>query len=218
VLSKEFRTGHISHGILPVKQKRSEQTVVTLLDAAQSVLETDGWTKASIASIASAANVSVGAVYRRFADKDALFAAAYERYYTSSVRRRETQLTHERCGRTLDQAVRFIIVDILARNKRHAAFLRPYWVSLVPSDPRHRARIDALNSQGFELIADFLSSYKEASGVRRRDAVRFALVMTAQTLRANVLPIVSPPLRLKMSEAMLVNELVSVFLAYVGSK
>jgi AcrR family transcriptional regulator len=204
-------------GILPAKQKRSERTVVSLLHAAQTVLETDGWAKASISSIASKANVSVGAVYRRFADKESLFAAVYERYYARSVRRRETQLTRKRCGRTFDEAVRFVIVDIITRNKKHANFLRPYWVSLVPSDPKHRARIDALNHRGFELIAAFLSSYKGSSGARRREAVRFALSSVAHTLRATVLPNVSPPLVIKMSEAKLVNELVSMFLAYVRS-
>jgi AcrR family transcriptional regulator len=209
---------HSSALILPVMQRRSGDTVVALMDSAQALLEDGGYHSATVSSIAAKANVSVGAVYRRFKDKESLFAAVYERYYTESVARRTRQLNQSVCGKTFRSAVGYILSDILDRNRRNAALLRPYWVSQMPADKRLRGRIDALNSRGFELIVEFLSSYEDASTSLRRRAVRFALLSTVYTLRATVLPNVSPPLDVPMSDRELIRELTSSFLAYVRSK
>ena len=62
----------------PPKQERSLQTLNRLLDAAENVLEEEGLDAATVPKIARRAGVSVGVVYRRFPNKDALIRGVYE--------------------------------------------------------------------------------------------------------------------------------------------
>ncbi|HEY2034665.1 MAG TPA: TetR/AcrR family transcriptional regulator [Rhizomicrobium sp.] len=60
---------------LPATQERSRATREKLLEAAEAVFAAKGYTGAKISDIAKEAGCSVGAVYFRFKDKDALFFA-----------------------------------------------------------------------------------------------------------------------------------------------
>ena len=64
----------------PAHQRRSQRTLVRLLDAAESELREKGYADASVADIAGRAGCSVGTVYRRFRDKTALLHALDERW------------------------------------------------------------------------------------------------------------------------------------------
>src|SRR3954468_14366097 len=64
----------------PPKQQRSLETLNRLLDAAERVLEEEGLDAATVPVIAKRAGVSVGVVYRRFPNKDALIRGVYERF------------------------------------------------------------------------------------------------------------------------------------------
>jgi AcrR family transcriptional regulator len=65
---------------LPASQARSRATRERLLDAAEIVFAEKGYDGAKISDIAEEAGVSVGAVYFRFKDKDALFFAIAESF------------------------------------------------------------------------------------------------------------------------------------------
>jgi AcrR family transcriptional regulator len=65
---------------LPASQARSRATRERLLDAAEIVFAQKGYDGAKISDIAEEAGVSVGAVYFRFKDKDALFFAIAESF------------------------------------------------------------------------------------------------------------------------------------------
>jgi AcrR family transcriptional regulator len=65
---------------LPASQARSRATRERLLDAAEIVFAHKGYDGAKISDIAEEAGVSVGAVYFRFKDKDALFFAIAESF------------------------------------------------------------------------------------------------------------------------------------------
>jgi AcrR family transcriptional regulator len=65
---------------LPASQARSRATRERLLEAAEIVFAEKGFDGAKISDIAAAAGVSVGAVYFRFKDKDALFFAIAEAF------------------------------------------------------------------------------------------------------------------------------------------
>ena len=72
----------------PVKQARSKRTLERLLDAAEEVLSHDGLEGATVPAIARRACLSVGVVYRRFPDKDALLRTVYERQLQALGRQR----------------------------------------------------------------------------------------------------------------------------------
>ncbi len=65
---------------LPVQQERSRVTRERLLAAGEKVFAEKGYDGAKLADIAAEAGVSVGAVYFRFKDKDALFLAIAESF------------------------------------------------------------------------------------------------------------------------------------------
>jgi AcrR family transcriptional regulator len=65
---------------LPASQARSRATRERLLEAAEIVFADKGYDGAKISDIAEEAGVSVGAVYFRFKDKDALFFAIAEAF------------------------------------------------------------------------------------------------------------------------------------------
>ncbi len=66
---------------LPVVQERGKHTVERLLEAAEQMLDFVGLEGATVPTIAAAAGVSVGTVYKRFPDKDALLRAVHERFF-----------------------------------------------------------------------------------------------------------------------------------------
>src|ERR1700761_298267 len=69
---------------LPATQARSRATRERLLEAAEAVFAAKGYDGAKISDIAEEAGVSVGAVYFRFKDKDALFFAIAESFIESA--------------------------------------------------------------------------------------------------------------------------------------
>src|SRR5947209_9376885 len=66
----------------PAKQARSRLTLHRLLSATEALLEHGGLEAATVPEIARTAGVSVGVVYRRFAGKDELLRAVYERFFS----------------------------------------------------------------------------------------------------------------------------------------
>ena len=69
----------------PVKQRRSQETLDRLLDAAEHRLGRVGAEGATLRAIADQAGVSVGIVYRRFPDKDTVLRATYMRFFERAV-------------------------------------------------------------------------------------------------------------------------------------
>src|SRR5690606_22784794 len=62
------------------KQSRSEESLERILDAALEQLLENGVDSLSVASVADRAGYTVGALYRRFADKKSLLHALHERF------------------------------------------------------------------------------------------------------------------------------------------
>lgn len=71
---------------IPV-QKRSQQTIDGILDATAQLLDRDGYHAVSTNQIAKAAHLSIGTVYRYFADKDAIVVALRARTEDDIMRR-----------------------------------------------------------------------------------------------------------------------------------
>src|SRR5215469_1429450 len=72
---------------LPAHQARSRETRDKLLAAAERVFDEKGYSGSRIIDIAKAAGCSVGAVYVRFIDKEALFNGIVEEFTSSGVAR-----------------------------------------------------------------------------------------------------------------------------------
>src|SRR5215469_10055906 len=72
---------------LPAHQARSRETRDKLLAAAERVFHEKGYQGSRIVDIAEAAGCSVGAVYVRFTDKEALFNGIVEEFTASAADR-----------------------------------------------------------------------------------------------------------------------------------
>src|SRR5271166_6352296 len=70
--------------MLPAMQRRSKEMAERLLNAGEAVFSEHGFKGAKLSDIAVAANCSVGAVYSRFKDKEALFVAILKRFAAQS--------------------------------------------------------------------------------------------------------------------------------------
>jgi AcrR family transcriptional regulator len=87
----EGQTGVVGSRQVPLasvsvpKQARSEQTLIRLLDAAESLIRDKGLGAVSVPEIVSRAGSSVGGFYARFKDKDELLLALEERFLRRDV-------------------------------------------------------------------------------------------------------------------------------------
>lgn len=80
-----------------VKSRRvmySEETRAALVDAATALFTDRGFTRTSLADIATDAQVTRGAVYHHFTDKSALFEAVLERLEAEALERVSTAAAH----------------------------------------------------------------------------------------------------------------------------
>lgn len=92
------------------QQERSRKTLEKLLAATAEMLERYGLEGATVPRIAEQAGVSVGSVYRRFEDKDALFRATFLDLIERSVEANKRNLRPETfAGLALEQVVKALV-------------------------------------------------------------------------------------------------------------
>ena len=106
---------------LPATQERSRATRARLLEAAESVFAEKGYDGAKVSDIAAEAGCSVGAVYFRFKDKDALFFAIAEEFIEESRTGLENVLESRA---TRDQIIRNFVTRSADNFRKHRGLFR----------------------------------------------------------------------------------------------
>lgn len=104
-------------------QARSRAMVEQILDAAGRVLSTSGYAQMSTNRIADEADVSVGSLYRYFADKDEIFDELRDRV-TGEIMTDLTEAIAEAAGRPPYEGVRAVVASLVASLQRHQAVIR----------------------------------------------------------------------------------------------
>ncbi len=104
--------------VLPPKQRRSQETLRRLLNAAEDVIREEGITGLTVTKVVKKAHSSVGAFYRRFADRDALIYALMERNHAHALELYQTQLAtldveHAPLEETLEKLLSFRAAMVL---------------------------------------------------------------------------------------------------------
>jgi AcrR family transcriptional regulator len=107
---------------LPASQARSRATRARLLEAAERVFAEKGYDGARLADIADEADCSVGAVYFRFKDKDALFFAIAESFI-EDARTGLARLLGGKAGAP-EQIVRNFVAATAANFRKHRGLFR----------------------------------------------------------------------------------------------
>jgi AcrR family transcriptional regulator len=126
------------------------------------VLAADGWEGFTIAAVAKAAGVSVGMIYGRFENKDALFEAIHERFMS------EIETLHvaafDSAGwdkLSTEQVIRTAVEAVASSFSFNVGMLR---VAMLRS-----AVDDRVRSRGHRAIADLSNRFESALLARRSD-------------------------------------------------
>jgi len=201
----------------PARQERSRRTLERLLDSAEALLAAGGLDAATVPAIAARSGLSVGVVYRRFPDKDALIRAVYERFFARSRESNRAALEPSRwagvpTARLLRSLVEGMVAGYRLRRGLLAALL--LYAETHP-DKRFRRRADQLNREALDGIAALLLSRKK--DLRHPDpaeAVRFCLLVVGSALRTLVLR--SDQAHAFVGDQRLSEELSRLCLRYLG--
>jgi AcrR family transcriptional regulator len=174
----------------PTQQRRSAETVERLLDASEALLANEGVEAATLRAIAERAGVSIGIVYRRFRDKDAVLRAVYARFFSRIRAGNRRALDRMAAQRLETPALLNVIVHGVADGyRRHRDLLRTLvlYVRTHP-DEAFRTRARALNAAVYEDVYRLLVTRRpDVSRSNRRVAVALAISTIAATLQERIL-------------------------------
>lgn len=208
--------------VLPAHQARSRESLKRLLKAAIEVLNKDGLEGATIPRIAARAGLSPGAVYRRFADKDALLREVGLRLLEENYRQTKALMEREDWKvMSLVELSRHVIAITLKGHSTYRGLLRAlFFFTQQHPDAAFVRKMEDLEWKVFQDVSELLL-------LRRREihhpnpaaAVRVALLMVG-TVANNVLVLPRDPTEFNRLvpnvEAELERELPRIFLRYLG--
>jgi len=202
------------------KQERSRHTMHRLLSAAEALLEHGGIEAATVPAIAEAAGVSVGVIYRRFPNKDALLRAVYERFFTTTAEQNVVRLQSVNAADAmkvpLPLLARGIVKGLVEGYRRRRGLLRALTrYARTHPDPSFRRSAQRMNRATIGALVILLESYRDQ--IRHPDpetAIEFALFTIASTLQ-NVLIEDERFIALRVPEN-LEEELVRMLFGYLG--
>lgn len=205
--------------IHPPRQARSRETLTRLLDAAESVLRDGGLDAATVPAIAERAGLSVGAVYRRFADKDALLRAVHQRTVERYREMNRTRLDPSVfAGATLKQFVEGMIKGMLHAYRQDRRLMQAMlqYTETHP-DPQFKARAVEVNEAALAQVVRVITARSgEMTHPDPETAARFALVTVGLVLRGVLLSDHAPPGLALTDETNLETELTRLVLGYLG--
>ena len=159
---------------LPARQARSRATQAKLLTAAEHVFAENGYAGAKLSDIAERAGVSVGAVYFRFKDKDALFQAIAESF-AEEARARLGEFVLEGHAHTSEAVIRNFVLRTAKNFRTHRGLFR----AIVERGFEHARVLDVMFTFRSEIARAF-EGVLRARGARPGeigDAVRVATQM-----------------------------------------
>ncbi|HTS57060.1 MAG TPA: helix-turn-helix domain-containing protein [Terriglobales bacterium] len=202
-------------------QKRSQESLQRMLDAAEAVLAKHGLEGTTLPRIAGKAGMSPANVYRRFRDKDALMGAVFERLTACSSAESTAQFDPE-AVRPLGivQFSRNVIGGMIRGFRNNAGLSRAavqyselHWeVGFV-----RKAR--ASEAKSFQTMVDTFMMWRDLiKHPEPERAVRFAFVMVALVLRELILFERTRTFEevLAVNDELLSRELPRLFLRYLG--
>jgi len=205
----------------PAARARGRATLERLLDGAEALLQRGGPDAATVPAIAERAGVSVGNVYKRFPDKDALLRAVYERFFAYALEENRAALDPARWAATpTDAMVRTIVGGMVAGYRKHRPLLRGLLLyAQTHPDPAFRRRAETLRIETVSRLGTLL-------GARRDDvthpdperAAGFILFVVALTLQGLVLSDRDMAANLGVSGDELETELAAMVVSYLGVK
>jgi AcrR family transcriptional regulator len=142
---------------LPAKQRRGEETVRRLLDAALAVHDEAGPDGFTVQAVVSASGVSLGSLYHHFGSFDGLAAALYERCMAGLLDGIVASLERARSARGGVRAVVTAYLRFVAEEPRQARFIHAS--AYAGYLPAHAESITAMKAPRMARMARWLAPY-----------------------------------------------------------
>lgn len=174
---------------LPIAQDRSRSTIDKLVRATETVLRRDGLEATTVAAVAAEAGLSVGGVYKRFPDKDALLRIVYARFFETAAARNAAALAPDRwIGCSAAQIIDALVQGAVHGHRQHRALLRALFLfGETHAQAAFRKTAETLRQESFAAMsALLLARQKEIRHPRPGEAIDFALVTLGAALRGLV--------------------------------
>lgn len=176
---------------LPVSQARSRATRERLLAAGEKVFAEKGYGGAKLSDIAEEAGVSVGAVYFRFKDKDALFQAIAETFIEETRVRLSDYILEGREHSTED-----VVRNFVARAAANLGTHRGLFRAIIERGFDHAPVMTIMFSFRDEIAASLEGVLRARGGKGELgDAVRVATQMIYGFLLLGILNPHAPTLK-----------------------
>lgn len=156
-----------------------------LIRAAEKVLERDGLERATVPAIAAEARVSVGNVYKRFPDKDALFRAVYERFFTEALAANQFALDPAKWeGVPTSEVLVTLVAGMLEGYRGRRSLIRALLLySQTHPDPEFRKTAAGLRLGMLDLFESLLRHRRDDIGHPHPErAIRFVVQLIGNAL------------------------------------
>ena len=202
--------------VRPPQQQRSQETLTRILDAAQELVSEKGFDDTPISEIVRRAGSSVGAFYTRFADKDALLHALYDRYLEQAIATADDALDPARWESSRIPELLSAVVGFLVTIYREQRGMIRVFVARNQRDQSFQARRERLSHYVSErLSALLLARRDEITHPDPERAAAFGLTLVFSALDG-VMLFGEMRSGLTLSDEALAEELTRVYIAYLG--
>jgi AcrR family transcriptional regulator len=193
-----------------------------LLAATVSVIEENGLAAVTIPEIAAAAGVSAGAIYGRFADKEALVRAAFLQVLEESQEMNLANLPGDRFqGRSLEDALHALGGALVAQYRGRTGLLKALDQFLeFHADADFRKRATDLIEANIQLIVEALLPFRnQIAAADPERAITFALLSAITLVEVHKLhdPLLWTRM-LPLDDEALAEEAARSMAAYLGCK
>ncbi|MDE2014420.1 MAG: TetR/AcrR family transcriptional regulator [Alphaproteobacteria bacterium] len=198
---------------LPARQDRSRAMRTRILKAAEAAFAEQGYDGARIADIAKAAGCSVGAVYFRFKDKDALFFAIAESF-AEDARARLADL-FDGVGQPPAQMIREFVRRTAVNYRAHKGLFR----AIVERGFDHPLAMKTMMAFRDELAGALERSLRAHLKARRAGELPLALRVATQMIYGFFLTgVLNAQAPTRIADARAVEEVAGAVIAYFESK
>jgi AcrR family transcriptional regulator len=203
--------------ITPPQQTRSQETLERILDAAEELIADKGIEDTPISEIVRRAGSSVGAFYTRFADKDALIHALYERFLEQAIATANAALDPHRWeGSRVDEILGSVVRFLVSIYREQHGLLSAFSIR-TRTHAEFRAQQERLSHYVSEqLCALLLARADEISHPDPAIAAAFGITIVLSTIESTVLFGEMRSGALSFSDDELAAELTRSYLAYLG--
>jgi len=199
---------------LPAVQDRSRAMRARILKAAEAVFADEGYDGARIADIAKAAGCSVGAVYFRFKDKDALFFAIAESF-AGDARARLTGLLDTNAALGLEEMVREFVRRTAANFRAHKGMFR----AIVERGFDHPLAMATVMELRDEMAGALEQSLRARVKGRRAGELRLAVRVLTQMIYGFLLTgVLNTRAPTRIDDPQAVEEAAIAMIAYLNAK